>query len=282
MASATQSRSDAVEGDELRSPQEDSMRGTRSTERELRDVRAAIDSLSARFDKLEGRGDSHTGSRLEQSLKEVDSESDGIHSLRVALDAKDAHLHSVLERLEDKNRCISARDAIVAKRDALLSKAHSRIDELQTQNVGFQENVAVMKSLGQKLEAFENRSRLCEKDMEILVEKDAMIKCLQASLEKNVAQRVATEHEIEAVRASCEKKLTEKDEKIIALEEKIRERDEVVESHEIMQRNAIQKKCSEMKALRTEFGNRKLSLLMSIQDRQVRDCFWMLSRMVTF
>ncbi|GMH35005.1 hypothetical protein BSKO_02866 [Bryopsis sp. KO-2023] len=106
MASATQSRGDAVEEDELCNPQEGSMRDT--------------------------------GSRLKQSLKEVDSESDGINSLKVALDAKDAHLHSVLERLEENNRCISANDAL--------------------------------------------------------------IKYLQASLEKNVAQRVAREHEIEAVR----------------------------------------------------------------------------------
>ncbi|GMH34940.1 hypothetical protein BSKO_02801 [Bryopsis sp. KO-2023] len=108
--------------------------------------------------------------------------------------------------------------------------------------------------------------------MEMPVEKDAMIKYLQASLER------AREHEIEAVRAraSCEEKLTGKDEKITALEQNIRERDDVInrkedmirasaESHEIEQRNVIQEKCSEMKALRTEFDDISMTLRKTYQ-----------------
>ncbi|GMH34907.1 hypothetical protein BSKO_02768 [Bryopsis sp. KO-2023] len=226
MASATQSRSDAVEGDELSSPQEDSMQGKRSTERELRDVRAAIDNLSACLNKLEGRGDCHTGSRLEQSLKEVDSESEAIRLLKVTVNAKEMEIRELNARLLEK--------------DAMM-------DCLQE---SLKENRAMMSFLRDQLVT----------GGEQLKKKDDLIISLQATLEENVAHKPVHEHEIKALRDQFAALERGKKSRISLLEEKNREQDAVIRrkeemikanaaNHEQKEREMIQKKDDEIQAI---------------------------------
>ncbi|GMH34840.1 hypothetical protein BSKO_02701 [Bryopsis sp. KO-2023] len=72
---------------------------------------------------------SSRGSRLEESLKKVDTASEAIRLLKAAVDAKEKQLHSVLNQLEEKDKCVSARDATIDQRDAFISDALFNIGE---------------------------------------------------------------------------------------------------------------------------------------------------------
>ncbi|GMH34953.1 hypothetical protein BSKO_02814 [Bryopsis sp. KO-2023] len=192
----------------------------------------------------------------EGSTLEDDDVCEAIRLLKVTNDEKEKQLHDVLKQVEEMKKALSAKDATIDLRDAFISNALSMA---QTQVATTPENQSLVDFLREEIR--EVQGQLKEKSAQItalekeLNERDDIILTFQTTLEENVAERVAREDEIEAVQANFEKKLTGKDEKITALEENIRERDEMMKSHEIKWRDAIQEKSNEIKALKIEFDD---------------------------